>query len=150
MKAFPSPSPSKEDLASVTALTGWIRRNLGMAYPESEGQQLIAHNSPARVRKAIIEGTKKFTQINVPVLAICAYPQDFSSQVRHVTDPEQRAKMEAVLADVNGKVEKQIEAFRKGVAGGRVVIVPKSHHYVFLSNEADVLREMKAFIEGLN
>jgi hypothetical protein len=30
-----------------------------------------------------------------------------------------------------------------------VVRLPNANHYVFMSNEADVLREMRAFINGL-
>ena len=30
-----------------------------------------------------------------------------------------------------------------------VVRLPNANHYVFLSNEADVLREMNAFMDGL-
>ena len=31
----------------------------------------------------------------------------------------------------------------------RIVRLPDANHYVFLSNEADVLREMNAFIDQL-
>jgi hypothetical protein len=31
----------------------------------------------------------------------------------------------------------------------RVVRLPNANHFVFVSNEADVLREMNAFIAGL-
>jgi non-heme chloroperoxidase len=36
-----------------------------------------------------------------------------------------------------------------GVPSARVVRLPNANHFVFLSNEADVLREMNAFIGGL-
>jgi non-heme chloroperoxidase len=83
------------------------------------------------------------------VLAICAHPRDVSADLRSFTDPEQRAKMEAVFVEMEAKMEKQITAFRNGVPDARVVVLPRANHYVFLSNEADVLREMKAFIEKL-
>jgi hypothetical protein len=35
------------------------------------------------------------------------------------------------------------------VPTARIVRIPHANHYVFLSNEADVLREMDAFIAGL-
>jgi hypothetical protein len=35
------------------------------------------------------------------------------------------------------------------VPGARVVRLERAHHYVFLSNEPDVLRELHAFIAGL-
>ena len=57
--------------------------------------------------------------------------------------------MEALLVETEARMEKQIAAFRNGVSDARVVVLPRANHYVFLSNEADVLREMKAFIEKL-
>jgi len=43
----------------------------------------------------------------------------------------------------------QARAFEEGVPGARVVRLAGAHHYVFLSNEADVLRELRAFIAAL-
>jgi len=150
MKTAPNPPPpTKDDMASSAALAAWFRRTRGVPYPESEAHESMTHNSPARVSKAILEGTKKFAQIQVPVLAICAHPQDLGAEERNLTNPEQRAKMETLAGEMDSKVEKQIAAFRKAVPGARVVVLPKAHHYVFLSNEADVLREMKAFVEKL-
>jgi non-heme chloroperoxidase len=40
-------------------------------------------------------------------------------------------------------------AFEKGVPSGRVVRLPHANHYVFISNRADVLREMRAFTNAL-
>ncbi len=35
------------------------------------------------------------------------------------------------------------------MAGAHVVRIPHANHYVFVTNEADVLREMNAFVAGL-
>jgi hypothetical protein len=43
----------------------------------------------------------------------------------------------------------QVAAVEAGVPSAGVVRLPKANHYVFLSNEADVLREMRAFLDGL-
>jgi len=45
--------------------------------------------------------------------------------------------------------ETQIKEFEKGVPTARVVRLRGANHYVYLSNEADVLREMRAFLHGL-
>ena len=42
-----------------------------------------------------------------------------------------------------------MKAFESGLPAARVVRIPNANHYVFLSNEADVLREMNTFIAGL-
>ena len=44
--------------------------------------------------------------------------------------------------------EKQAKAFQDGVPGARVIRL-RSTHYIFISNESDVLREMCAFMGGL-
>jgi hypothetical protein len=43
----------------------------------------------------------------------------------------------------------QANAFAAGVPSARVVRVQNADHYIFISNEADVLREMRAFLAGL-
>jgi hypothetical protein len=43
----------------------------------------------------------------------------------------------------------QAKAFESGVPSARVVRLPHANHYVFFSNEADVLREMNAFLGSL-
>ncbi|MEX2262194.1 MAG: hypothetical protein WD696_09595 [Bryobacteraceae bacterium] len=41
------------------------------------------------------------------------------------------------------------KAFEKGLPSAKVVWIPHADHYVFRSHEADVIREMNAFIAGL-
>jgi alpha-beta hydrolase superfamily lysophospholipase len=43
----------------------------------------------------------------------------------------------------------QIAAFEAQAPSAHVVSIPNANHYVFRSNEADVLREMNAFIATL-
>jgi hypothetical protein len=40
----------------------------------------------------------------------------------------------------------QVDAFEHGVPTAHVVRLPHATHFVWISNEADVLREMNAFI----
>ena len=47
------------------------------------------------------------------------------------------------------KGEAQAKAFETGLPNARVVRIARANHYVFLSNEADVLREMETFIASL-
>ena len=44
----------------------------------------------------------------------------------------------------------QAKAFETGVPESRVVRLAHANHYVFLSNEADVLRKMRAFLDSLH
>jgi hypothetical protein len=63
-----------------------------------------------------------------------------------ISDPAVRAKMEARDEASTGA---QAKTFENGVRSAHVVRLPHASHYVFRSNEADVLREMGAFIGKL-
>jgi pimeloyl-ACP methyl ester carboxylesterase len=81
------------------------------------------------IHQAILGGMQRYTDLPVPILAIFAVPHD-NDQVD--PDTEDRAK-----------------AFETGISTARVVRLPHANHYVFMSNEADVLREMNAFLQTL-
>jgi non-heme chloroperoxidase len=93
---------------------------------------------------AIIAGEQKYTKIPVPILAIFAVPHDLGPMAPR--DPTIRAAFEA---NEEASVGAQAKAFESGLPSARVVRIPHAEHYVFLSNEADVLCEMNAFIGSL-
>lgn len=94
--------------------------------------------------QAIMAGAQKYANIPVPILAIYAVPHDLGPAVGN--DPAARAAFEA---HDEARTGAQAKAFESGVPSARVVRLPHANHYVFQSNEADVLREMTAFIGGL-
>lgn len=99
--------------------------------PEAEArQQPRAHGSADPVAQAILEGRQKYTALRVPVLAIYCLP--------HQDDEAGAASDEA-----------QARAFENAVRGARVVRLAHANRLVFLSNEADVVREMNLFLGGL-
>jgi hypothetical protein len=61
------------------------------------------------------------------------------------TDPVIRGQIAAMSA----LLERQAKSIEDGLPSARVVRLPGANHYVFLSNEADVLREMRAFLSRL-
>ncbi len=81
----------------------------------------------------------------MPALAIFALPHDEGPFIAQSNDPA--AKAFAVRA--NAMMEVQMNAFESGVPTARVIRLPHPNHYVFRSNEADVLREMRAFLATL-
>lgn len=89
----------------------------------------------------IFNGMQKHTRIPVPVLAIYAYP--------HLIPPTVDSLTRAGMLDADKTTEVQALAFRRDVPTARVVLIPNANHAVFTSHEADVLREMHAFIDGL-
>ena len=93
---------------------------------------------------AIMTGQQHFTAISAPALVIFAAPHDLGQIMKD--KPEFRAAMEA---NDKRNVEGQIAAFESQAPAAHIVRIPNANHYVFRSNEADVLREMNAFISTL-
>ena len=92
-------------------------------------------------------GHQKYTKIPVPILAIYAVPHDLGSLAAVFgNDAAARAAYEA---RDQISTEAQAKAFESGVPTARVVRLQHADHYVFQSNEGDVLREMNSFIGGL-
>jgi len=110
-------------------------------------QVMPAQSMPAQIPPAILavmSGEQKYTDVHVPVLAIFAIPHDLGLASQN--DPVARAAAEA--SDL-ARTGAQADAFEKGIPSAHVVRLPHANHYVFLSNEADVLRQMNVFIGSL-
>jgi len=119
----------------------WLQ-NLQDAPPAPAGAQPSGPSPQAAM--AVVEGEQKFTNVPVPILAFFAVPRDFGPIAG--MDSATRATFEARQ---NSGIEEQAKAFETGLPSSRVVRLPHANHYVFVSNEADVLREMNAFLAGL-
>jgi pimeloyl-ACP methyl ester carboxylesterase len=113
------------------------------AMPETMQAAQTAAPVPVAAQ-AIMAGVQKYTAIPVPILAIYAVPHDLGLALGN--DTAARAAFETRDEAVTGA---QAKAFESGLPSARVVRLPHANHYVFLSNEADVLREMDAFIDKL-
>jgi non-heme chloroperoxidase len=145
-----APPPTAADRASASAYASRIERTEGIRIPEAEIRQmfnLAPDGSVGRARNpsagtALVAGTEKFTKIGVPILAIYAIPHDLS----FYDDPSVRSATEARDAATTEAIAK---AFERGVPSARVVRLPHANHFVFLSNEADVMREMRVFFKSL-
>jgi pimeloyl-ACP methyl ester carboxylesterase len=61
-----------------------------------------------------------------------------------------RASANAYSAALAALTAKQEKAVKDAVPTAHVVELPNASHFVFLSNEADVLREIRDFVAGLN
>jgi pimeloyl-ACP methyl ester carboxylesterase len=135
------PHPGASDLASFSALQKWDAEVHGVRIPEAELRQRWESDLLGRPRKerdfpgsqlfvAILTSTKTYTHIPVPALIIFASP--------HV--PGNPA--------LDAATERQAKALERGVPTARVVRL-RGAHFIFLSNEPDTLREMRAFLAGL-
>ena len=153
----PPPSESDPGLASFAALQQACLRALGFTYPEGELRQQFTTTPDGRVGKErdfpgdamMLEGMKKYADIPVPALVIFAIPHSLAKWVNDSTDPKVREAAKAFSAADLVLTTRQAKAFEDGVPTAHVVRLPGADHYVYLSNEVDVLREMKSFLSTL-
>jgi non-heme chloroperoxidase len=129
---------------SLPRLERDIREGLKQAQNTPDNPPAPPDTPPVRAGIAIRRGTQIYTGVKCPVLAIFALPHDFGPLGN--TDPAVRAEM--VSKDV-ALVSEQADAFQAGNPQARVVRIANANHFVFRSNEADVLREMNGFIAKL-
>jgi non-heme chloroperoxidase len=158
----PQPSPpNAADLASFSALAGYYERVNGFRFPEAELRQQREQTPDGAVGKyrivpggamlmSLLMGPKKYMEIPVPALIIFANPHSQGTWVDDNTDPSVRAAANAYSNALTPLTEKQEKAVRDGLPTAHVITMPNAHHYVFLSNGAEVLREMRAFIADLH
>lgn len=155
------PSPSAADLKSFQNYRDWRTRTQGAAVPEAEWRSDFAENpdgsvgarlTPGFVPQAIMAGNvaHDYSQIHVPVLAFVGYPPLPQDQIlaSHITDPAERTIVYAVFGANVGMIRKRVKRIESAAGGARVVELWDANHLVFISNEADVLREMRLFIKG--
>jgi pimeloyl-ACP methyl ester carboxylesterase len=101
---------------------------------------------PPPIAQDVMAGLQRYTNIPVPILAIFAAPHELPPSTGN--DPAAIAAADATDEATTHPLA-QADAFAKGLPSAHVVRLPHASHYVFRSNEADVLREMNAFIGGL-
>jgi non-heme chloroperoxidase len=94
------------------------------------------------ISAALNFGTQKYTSIPVPALAIYACPHNWDRI------PDSASKT-ALIADDKARCIAWADNFRRGVPSAHVVMIPNADHYVYLTNEAQVIGEMNAFLAKL-
>lgn len=155
--------PPPPDYSSFQAYREWQMRTHGVMFPESELRQQFAANPDgtvgaelfsAFVRDAIFKGRQKpdYQDIRVPVLALFALPRPLEDEISQYKpkDAEERDAMAQQYKIHQAIVKKHMRDLQAGVPTARVVTFPGANYYIFLSNKADVLREMQAFLKTLN
>ena len=91
---------------------------------------------------SMMTNARKYTKIDVPILAIFAVPVDLSS----IKDQAEREKV--AKADTAFRM-RQMEAVRAGLPQAKVIAIAGAGHDIFATNEAEVLRDMREFLEPL-
>ena len=159
----PPPSPlEKNRMNSYSDFRAWQTAKLGFAFCEAEvrneydfnpDESIGAFRTPGFVHDAIDQGGKKrdYSGISVPVLAIFATPLPLEDVLKKHprANPEEREAVEqehVILMQFIGRWKANLQS---AVPKARILDWPGANHFVFLSNEADVLRELRAFVGGL-
>ena len=109
--------------------------------------------APARVGRAIQAGVEKpdFSHIRVPILSFVAlYGIEDCLRSYQLDGPTGRATCEKAAAVSRASREDGIKAFKNDAPQARVVELTDAKHYVFISNEEDVLGEVRSFMANLH
>jgi non-heme chloroperoxidase len=150
--------PAGADLAGFDALREHYQRVLGFTYPEAELRHRRMTNPDGSVGKGrgapggatLLAHMKKYATIPAPALLIFASPHTLGRWVDDSsTEPAVREQVKAYITALAALTDRQTKAIESSVPAARVVRLPGAHHHVYLSHEADVLREMRAFLGSL-
>jgi pimeloyl-ACP methyl ester carboxylesterase len=154
------PPPSGTDLVSFSALQSYYERVEGLSFPEAELRQQRESTSDGHVGgyrpfpggatlMTLIRSPEKFPAIAKPALFIFSNPHGLGTWVDESTDPSVRSASMAYTTTLTTLTERQEKAVENGVPSARVLTLRGANHYVFLSNEADVLHAMLDFVSQL-
>jgi non-heme chloroperoxidase len=149
----PIPAATDAERANFHSCALRLKTLYGFDPPESEYHETReateqGHAGDTKPNKAeeVLQGEEQYTKIPVPTLAIYAIPHDQGPYVRTHASPEALAAIDARDA---AAASEQTKAFQMGVPSARIVILPHANHYVFISDEAEVLREIRSFLAAL-
>lgn len=150
--------PDASDLSSFRAFHDFKVRQNGFEYPEAQLRASFnqnpdgsvgSYNTSNTVHNAIGKGAlpRDYSRIRVPILAL------FSSLSINYRYQPKSAQERAAIDEFDAATKVYVNRYKKNLlkakGGVHIVDLPKADHYVFLSNKADVLREMRAFVAGL-
>jgi len=153
--------PPAPDSTSFEALRNSRQRDQGFSFPEAELRQQFAANPDGSVgrslrslsleiRRAITVDARikpDYSRIRVPVLAIYQAQGPFEKVAARYTirNEQERAALRQQDAATRAMYSRWQDDLRAAVPTARIVELPVANPFMFLSNEADVLREIRAF-----
>ena len=149
----PPSDPTPKQLASFPAFRCFVSAQLGGVIPEDEIRQTFAtsatggvgeQKTPAFVYNAILEGEERFHAPNVPILTIVPVPR--ASDLPVGSDEAKRQAADAMHTRMQ---EQEIATLQRQQPSAKIVRIPHGHHFIFLSNPAEVVSAMIKFGEQL-
>jgi pimeloyl-ACP methyl ester carboxylesterase len=161
----PAP-PTEADRKSFQAMLERQVRIMRFAFPEAELRNQFNCNpdgsvglnlTPSSVRKAIGQGSKKrdYSNIRVPILYFPAAPPGRVhgwSQYYHFEpqDAEQGRALQRIYAADRAYLDRYERNMKTAKGRVRIVELRGADHYVFFTNEDEVLRGLNKFLRDLH
>ena len=122
-------------------------------FPEAETRHQTERPLDEAIRKAIVEDKRvrpDYARIRVPVLAIYrTTTRDQALKEYPPKNDQEGAAFEQAYAGARARLKKWQADLLAGVPNARIVELPGANLYMFLSNEADIMRELRAFAATL-
>lgn len=86
----------------------------------------------------------------MPALVIFANPHSQGIWVDGNTDPSVQTAAKTYSTVLEALTERQEKSVENGAPTAHVITLPGANHYVFLSNEAEVLKDIHALVASLH
>ena len=146
--------PTEIDKASLAAFERFIAGLAGAPLPEAEVRAIATvrpdgsigdKRSDPATAGLVLAGTRHFTAIPKPVLAIFACPHRYGGSTAQEA-PEKLARRAALDRE---ECEEQALAVAREVPTAKVVLWPDTFHAIFLVRPEETAREIDAFVRGL-
>jgi non-heme chloroperoxidase len=159
VKGPQQPAPEEKDLISFKALQDWNTKTYGFQLPETEFRQtwdssaedkvLRRRDSPGfAIFSTMLNNSKRYDSIPLPSLVIFAIPHDKEAWMIKTTDDKVRNEAATYFSKIDSLTMKQAKAFESGVPSAQVVKL-RGMHYIFISNETEVINLIRQFIRKL-
>jgi pimeloyl-ACP methyl ester carboxylesterase len=157
----PRPPPRPSELVSYEAMRQYNQRTDGNPRTIPEGEIMARYDFDTWAMKydplyldAIEMGLQPpdYRRIRLPALAIYAVPSSPESLMEAWYDRNDPVIQEFVANGFRWQIRaqtEQIARFSEGVANSEVLILEDADHWIFVSNEEDVLNAIDAFVERL-
>ena len=156
----PAPDYPAADLESVQRLAAADARSEGYRAPlaaignrvrTDPSGRVVGPITPPGIAGKILEGLQQadYGRIQAPALGIFnAMTPGYRPPYYADLGGAQQAEYDRAIKPIAAWAAGAIGRFRSGLKGARVVELTDAHHYLFITEEAFVAREMRKFLQG--
>jgi non-heme chloroperoxidase len=158
----PEPPLPPQSLANFAAMTRMLLERGHVPLPEGELIAFLRMNDPylagspsidARTQQAIAAAIQApdYAALKIPALAIYAFgdPEEPLPSWYDANDRQLIANLAEIRRLRDAQKRRSIELFRSNVERGQVEEMQDAAHYIFQSNQSEVLISIEAFVAGL-